>query len=37
MTDRESSFEGIRAGLLAASLAIAVFGGTFLFAIFYIA
>jgi hypothetical protein len=35
--DRESSFDSIRAGLFAAALAILVFGGTFLFAIFYIA
>jgi hypothetical protein len=35
--DRPSSYRDIRAGLLAASLAIFVFGMTFVFAIFYIA
>ncbi len=34
--DRESSFESIRAGLLAAGIAIVCFGGAFVFATFYI-
>jgi hypothetical protein len=34
--DRQSSFDSIRAGLLAACIAILCFGGVFLFAVFYI-
>jgi hypothetical protein len=35
--DRRSASRDIRAGLLAASLAIFVFGMTFVFSVFYIA